>query len=297
MPRAPRLHLPGGVYHVILRGNNRQPLFFDDECRCRLDDLVAGGIERYGCRVHAYCWMTNHVHLAVEVGQHPLGRLVQWVASQYARATNRRYGRSGHLFERRHRALLIDRDSYLLQLVRYIHRNPVRAGIVHDPADYRWSSHHAYVGTTASPWLTTSLVLSQFAATGARARARFGAFVREDTAQDEFELLERGCEHDTRISGSERFVDRVLDRPTTLVLPPSLDKLVARVCADYGLAEEVLASPNRARLHAEARARIAWEATHCGAATLAEVARRLNRAEPVLCRAVARYRQRYRLPG
>ena len=129
MPRKPRLHIPHGVYHVMLRGNDRQRIFFDaDDHRC-LEELFTGGLARYACRIHAYCWMPNHIHLAIQIEDRPLGALMQWVAAQYARVFNRRYRRSGHLFERRHRAIWVDADRYLLALVRYIHHNPVRAGI------------------------------------------------------------------------------------------------------------------------------------------------------------------------
>ena len=162
MPRKPRVHVPGGVYHVILRGNGRQPIFFTDLDRRRWMRLLAQGIERYHCRVHAYCWMTNHIHMAVQVSDLPLGRFIGWVASQYAKCINRRLRRSGHLFERRYRSKLVAGDEYLLQLVRYIHLNPVVAGIVDSPHRYPWSSHRAYIGYRRDSWLTTDIVLSLF---------------------------------------------------------------------------------------------------------------------------------------
>jgi len=110
-------------------------------------------------RVHAYCWMTNHVHLLMQVSEVTLGRAMQRIASRYARAVQKRRGTTGHLFERRHRAILIDADSYLLELIRYIHLNPVRARIVTDPADYPWSGHRAYLGLENTCWLTADFGL------------------------------------------------------------------------------------------------------------------------------------------
>ena len=127
MPRKPRLHVPGGLYHVILRGNDRQAIYFSRADRRRWMRLLGEGIDRYRCRVHAYCWMTNHVHMAVQVSDVPLHRLMHWLAMTYSRQTNQRLGRTGHLFERRYRSKLVDADSYLLELVRYIHLNPVKA--------------------------------------------------------------------------------------------------------------------------------------------------------------------------
>ena len=139
MPRKPRLHVPGGAYHVILRGNNREPLFFCRRDRDEWSELLAVSLQRYGCSLHAYCWMTNHVHLLVQVTERPLGQMIQWVASQYARRLNKRKRRTGHLFERRYRALLVDVDEYLISLVKYIHMNPVAAGIVTTPGEFEFS--------------------------------------------------------------------------------------------------------------------------------------------------------------
>jgi REP element-mobilizing transposase RayT len=151
MPRKPRLRVPGGVYHVILRGNNRQALFHSDADRCGLETLIAKGLIRYWCWVHAYCWMTNHLHLAVQVADQSLLSFVQYVSSRYARRFTHCYGRTGYLFERRHRALLVDDETYLLMLVRYIHQNPVEAGLVSRATSYRWCSHRTYLVDSTRP--------------------------------------------------------------------------------------------------------------------------------------------------
>jgi REP-associated tyrosine transposase len=162
MPRPPRLHVEGGFYHVTLRGNHREPIFFCAADRDRFAELVAEVIERFRMRVHAYCWMTNHVHLLMQVREVPLGCAMQRIASRYARTVQKRRSTTDHLFERRHRAILIDADSYLLELIRYIHLNPVRAHLVTDPADYPCSGHRAYLGLEDASWLTTDFGLSLF---------------------------------------------------------------------------------------------------------------------------------------
>ncbi len=145
MARKPRVHVPGGVYHVILRGNGGQDIFFRKEDRGELCRLLAEGTDRFEYRVHAYCLMTNHLHLAVEAGQVPLSRGMQNLSFRYTRWINRREKRTGHLFQGRYKALLVDRDAYLLELVRYIHLNPVRAELVDDPVDYPWSGRRGYL--------------------------------------------------------------------------------------------------------------------------------------------------------
>lgn len=102
MSRRPRVHVSAGIYHVTLRGNHRQPIFFEPEDRQLLEDFLAQSLRRFDCRIHAYCWMTNHLHMAVQIGHIPLGDFVRHLASRYARAVQRRTPTTGHLFERRY---------------------------------------------------------------------------------------------------------------------------------------------------------------------------------------------------
>ena len=140
MARRARIHYPGAVYHVMLRGNGGQDIFVDDSDRIRFYDLLEEGVRRFDVRIAALCLMSNHVHLVVQVAEVPLSRLIQNVSFRYTRYRNAKERRTGHLFQGRYRAILIDAEAYLLELVRYIHLNPVRAGLVKDPEDYRWSS-------------------------------------------------------------------------------------------------------------------------------------------------------------
>ena len=127
--RKPRLHIPAAFYHVTLRGNHRQDIFFTADDRILLNAIVAEVIAGYGARLHAYCWMTNHTHMLIQVGDVPLGRIMLRIASRYARQIQARFRTTGHLFERRYHAVLVDVDSYLLELLRYIHLNPIRAQV------------------------------------------------------------------------------------------------------------------------------------------------------------------------
>ncbi len=155
MARKPRIHYPGAVYHVILRGNGKQDIFFEEEDRCRFYLLLQEGIERYRHQVHAFCLMTNHVHLVVQVADIHLSRIMQNLSFRYTRWVNWRHDRSGHFFQGRYKVVLVDGDSYLLELVRYVHLNPVRAKMASTPEEYAWTSHRAYCGQEALPWLAT----------------------------------------------------------------------------------------------------------------------------------------------
>ena len=181
MGRPPRLHYDGAFYHFIARGNNRQPIFLGAKDRRLFEGYLTEGVERFGYRCHAYCWMTNHVHLAIEVSDVPLSHIAHNLLFRYARAFHREHGRIGHLFERRYRAAVVETDNDLLSLVRYIHLNPIRAGIVENPETYPWSSYSAYLspGRRSPAWLTRSFVLSLLASSPALGRGVFRAFHQE----------------------------------------------------------------------------------------------------------------------
>jgi REP element-mobilizing transposase RayT len=208
MARKPRLHLPGGLYHIIWRGNEQRDVFFDDGDRERFYGLLSEGVERFGYRVHGFCLMSNHVHLVVQSGDDTLSGPLQNLAFRYTQAVNRKRGRVGHLFQGRYKALLVDQDQYLLELVRYVHLNPVRARLVRDPDQYTWSAHRAYLGRMALPWLTTESVLGQLGGTPAVARERYARFVAEGIGQGHRPEFYSGDE-DSRVVGDERFVEQL----------------------------------------------------------------------------------------
>lgn len=270
MPRAPRVHVSGGLYHVILRGNHQQAVFHHEADYRAFEDILARALQRYDARVHAYCWMTNHVHLALQVGDIPLGRLMQAVASSYARRKQRRVPTTGHLFERRYRSILVDDDAYWLTLVRYIHRNPVEAGIVSDPASFRWSSHRAYLGYACPAWLTTAPMLAMFGH-GADAVAAYQRFVAEDAAADSMP-----CE--APVGRPELMAAFELGGGNV----ESLDRVVAQVSTELGIDQDVLLSGRRDSALVHARLEIARRALATGAASLAAVAARLGRSKSTL---------------
>ncbi len=287
MARKPRLHVEGGVYHVILSGNGGQDIFFSRDDRRFFYGLIEEGCRRFGYRVHGFCLMTNHVHLIVQIGATPLSRPMQNLCFRYGRWINRRKGRRGHVFQGRYRALLVEADSYLLELVRYVHLNPVRAALVAAAEDYPWSGHRAYLGLENLPWLTTEWVLSRLGRREAGARARYRAFVREGSGAGRREAFHLGAD-DSRVLGSERFLERVLGPSARGGKAPSLGAIVDHVCGRYGLDAGDLAGPSRRRLCSEARGVIGHLARHSAAASLSEVARRFNRDLATMSRAVGR---------
>ena len=272
----------------MLRGNGGQAIFSDDADRRRFCDLVADGVERFGHRIHAYCLMPNHVHLAIRVGQMPASRVVQNLAFRYARVFNRRVGRDGHLFQGRFRSILVDGNSYLLELVRYIHLNPVRAGLVPDPSAWAWSGHRTYLGKDRTVWLDSALVLAMFDDHDVRrARRRYAGFVREGLGEPHREEMHFG-EGDTRVLGDPAFVQGALGVSREPRRVPCLSAIVAGVCAAWETDEATLRAPDRRRDAARARAAIGLLATQMGAAALSRIARDFGRDIATLSRQVGR---------
>ena len=291
MPRKPRLHVAGGVYHVILRGNGRRDIFLDENDRWRWQTLIDAGLRRYQHRIHAYCWMTNHVHLAIQASDRPLSGFMRSIASQYARSTNKKINNSGHLFERRHRAILVQNDTYLKELIRYIHLNPVRGGLVKHPEDFRWSSHNAYIGGECPVWLTVNWALSMFGSTNATARREYSLFMLADVQESVLHELRHGSDDDGRILGDDGFGSpssaASVSAPQTL----TLEDVILQVCRQHNVPVCALSSMSRQRIYSQVRAEIGLAAIESGIATNAEIARRFKRGQSGLSRAIDRLRR------
>ena len=180
MPRAPRLQIPGGVYHVGCRGVRREAIYRASGDYELFSDIVRLVVDRFEWRCHTYCLMPNHYHLLVETPAPNLSAGMQRLNSTYAQWFNVLHGFSGHVFERRFFSRLIESSYDLLELVRYIVLNPVRAGICDEAWDWRWSSYGAMAGETrAAPFLTCDWLLAEFGHDLRRAREAFCTFIRE----------------------------------------------------------------------------------------------------------------------
>ena len=291
MARKPRIHLPGGLYHVILRGNGGQPVFLAEDDRYRFYLLLQEGTCRFGYRVHAFCLMTNHIHLALQAGDIPLSRGLQNLSFRYTRWINWREKRTGHLFQGRYKAVLVDGDSYLLELTRYIHLNPVRCGMVNEPGEYPWSSHRAYLGKDFLPWLTTEWMLGQFGKSVAKARVAYRTYVM-DGLDEEHRPEFHGGREDPRLLGDDIFVDKCLagigETPRRL----TIQGIVGKVCKEYNIDEAALRMQSQQRAASQARAVIGWLARELGCTTISEVGRLVNRDVGSISSAVRRLSNR-----
>lgn len=292
MARKPRIHYPGAFYHVILRGNGGRDIFNSAADRSRFYLLIQEGIERYGHRIHAFCLMTNHVHLLIEVGTISLSRIMQNLSFRYTRYVNALEKRMGHLFQGRYKGLLIDKDTYLLELTRYIHCNPIRAGLVTDPGKYRWSSHQAYLGKEAIPWLTTEPVLAQFASQAKKASKLYVQFVEDGVREPHRQDFHTGS-YEGRILGDDYFSEKALaqaDEEVSCMV--SLVDVIKATCSIYHLNEVALLEPGKKQPAAEARAVVAHLVQERDGLSLTELAIFLKRDIAALSRAAGRLRER-----
>jgi len=209
MARKPRIEFEGGFYHVITRGNQRQKIFLEEKEFLKYLEFLGDYKDRYGFWVYAYVLMGTHVHLLIETGQVPLSKILQGINQRFTMYFNWRHGTVGHLFQGRYKAILCDKDAYLLGLVKYLHYNPVRAGMVRQPEEYRWSSHREYIGLNKDGLVDTGLVMGMFSKDLKRGRRLYLEYMREDE-KDSKEDFYRTV--DQRVLGDEEFVERVRGR-------------------------------------------------------------------------------------
>jgi len=178
MARPLRIEFPGALYHVTARGDRREDIFEDDEDRSLFLDTLGDVTRRFNWLCHAYCLMSNHYHLMIGTPDGNLSKGMRHLNGVFTQATNRRHRRTGHLFQGRYKAIVVDGNAYLLELARYIMLNPVRANMVPTAGDYVWSSYRATVGAAVAPlWLSTDPLLAAFGPSRGAAVVRFQSFV------------------------------------------------------------------------------------------------------------------------
>jgi len=294
MARKPRIHYPGAFYHVMLRGNGGDDIFFSDDDRRHFLFLLHERIQRYHYRIHTFCQMTNHIHLVIQVGETPLSRIMQNLSFRYARFINAKQKRIGHLFQGRYKAILIDTDNYLVELVRYIHCNPIRAKIIKKLDHYPWSSHHAYIEKKTYPWLTTDFVLSQFNDNQRTARSLYIDFVQSGMNEGHRREFHTGMSGG-QVLGDDKFCEQAFNlAQEKWENRLSYDLMINSVCLNYGINKETLCEPGKRQPAAEARAVIAYlvqENEHLSQTQLGKI---LGRDLSALSRSAGRLRNRIR---
>jgi REP element-mobilizing transposase RayT len=297
MARRPRIEFAGAFYHVICRGNQRQRIFRDDQDRKKYLELLAKLKHAYRFHVHAYVLMENHVHLLLEAGDIPLSRVMQRLNSGYTQYFNWRHKLVGHLFQGRYKAILCDKDSYLVELSRYLHLNPVRAKMVKDPGDYLWSSYRCYLsGGSKQPWLETSGVLRQFSPTLGEAKKLYRKFVLEGMdeghKEEYYDLL------DGRFLGDRQFAQEVKsqagdEEKVRLKIEP--EALLKTACKVLGKRSTDVVGAGKDRERVGARELVCYVGRSCTELSVKAIAKVLGVDATCVSRSVARIEERLKV--
>jgi REP element-mobilizing transposase RayT len=285
MARKPRIQAQGAIVHVIQRGVERRKIFLDRQDYERFLWLLGETAKGGEIEVVAYALMSNHVHLVIRCGNVPIGQPLRTLFFRYAGWFNRRHGRSGHLFQGRYKAVLVATDAYVQQLIRYVHRNPVRAGLSRRAVDYEYSSHRGYVRKKSPEWLAESVGLRQFDRSRDAARRKLAAFVDAEAKDSPRLDFQRGNNKDYDALGPDGWEIEVEKRGKERCRDRRSEPLiVAAVAAEYGVEEKDLALPGRERQRSEARSVAALLTRAHGEGTIASLARRFKRDQAVLSR-------------
>jgi REP element-mobilizing transposase RayT len=210
MARKPRIEYEGAFYHVLTRGNQKQKIFKDKYDFARYLEILSDYKNQFKYNLHAYALMDNHVHLLMETEKMPLSKIMQGINQRYTAYFNKKYRTVGHLFQGRYKAILCDKDAYVLSLIKYIHQNPVRAKVVTEPVRYQWSSHHGYVRKAADKDIVdTDQVLRMFSEDKTKARRLYRAYMGDGMIVEKEDIYST---IDQRILGSEQFADKVMKK-------------------------------------------------------------------------------------
>ena len=288
MARRPRLFAPGLLYHVIVRGNQRQKTFVTERDYQAYLERVAKYRKAYRVTVHAYCLMPNHVHLLLECSDVPLSRFMQGLQQSYTQYFNRVHRKVGHLFQGRYKAIICEKDEYLLELVRYIHLNPVRSKLVKRPEGYRYSGHRVYWEGKGTEVMEPGLVLKLLG--GRKGYRRFVLDGLGEGHKEEYYEVE-----DQRFLGRQEFVEKVrgeIEKDRGRVRRASLREVVEELAKRLKISPEALRGPERSWRVSRARGLVAYVLTRRMGFAVKEVAVHLGRDQTSISTLLSRFSQR-----
>jgi len=299
MPRQPRIHAPGLFHHVMARGIEGCDIFRDKTDRENFLDRLSGLLAQPNApRLYAWALLSNHLHLLLQPNDMALSSMMRCLLTGHAVRFNLRHNRQGHLFQNRYKSLVVDEDSYFLELVRYIHLNPVRAGAVEGLEQlehYPYAGHAALVGQRMQVRQEVDEVLSRFSATPRRAVAAYRDFVADGIGQGK--RLELGHAHgvnqtggsgDARILGDKAFTEAVLERQRVEKSQEkiTIEDILAQVSACTGVSVAEILGAGRSRQASTARAQFFERAHKEAGATLTELGRMSGRTHVAVIKAI-----------
>jgi putative transposase len=293
MPRKPRIHFPGALYHVIARGNRREKIFRSEKDYQLYLSFLNEYKDRYGFSLYAYALMPTHIHLLLEVGEVPLSRLMQNLQFRYTRNFNIKYKNYGHLFQGRYKAILCEKDSYLLELSAYIHLNAVRAGLVNDPIKYRWCSYRSYIREGKGNLVKRNFLLAQFSDKKKVAIKEYEHFVKARIGQGHRKDLY--ALKDQRFLGHDTFVEQVhrrFNEEPSFFYTISIDEIVSEVSSALTISPDLFYSPTRNRQGALGRSIVGYVGRKVGGHQLKGIAEHFHRDPVVISQGIKRLENR-----
>ena len=320
MPRQSRIDAPGALHHIIIRGINRRRIFYDDHDRLSFLKRLGGLIKKSNTGCYAWALLDNHAHFLLRTGDFPIATLMRRLLTGYVVNYNRRHKRWGHLFQNRYKSVLCQEEAYLLELVRYIHLNPLRAKIVTDMGQldrYSFSGHSAVMGKRSIDWQDTKYVLLQFGNHLSHARRRYrefvekgielgrrkelvgGGLIRSLGGWSEVKALRKQqafMKGDERILGDSSFVEDVLARAEEAMVRKyqikskglDLDAIAQRACDLFDMGLEEIWSAGKNRNLVKARSLLCYWAVRELDISMTELARRLNLSVTAVSNSVSR---------
>ena len=249
MARPLRIQFPDAWYHVMNRGKRGEIIFTDKGDCYAFIDLLKDCVEMWNIRVAAYCLMGTHYHVLLQTPDANLSRCMRHINGVYTQYFNRTHGLDGHLFRGRYKSILVDSDAYLLELLRYIHRNPIDAGMVDHLASYQWSSHKGYLSRSEKwNWLHKNYVLKIFSNNKTEALKGYKSFVSKKTSEEINRIF--GSRKWPSVIGKESFINwvkntfliqkRHIEVPESKSLAPDSEKIKGEVCREYDINKEDL---------------------------------------------------------
>jgi putative transposase len=290
MARRPRIFAPGLLYHVIVRGNQKQKTFLGRRDYQVYLERLARYRQKHNVTVYAYCLMSNHVHLLLECRREPLNKFMQGLQQSYTQYFNHYHDKAGHLFQGRYKAIICEKDEYLSELIRYIHLNPVRAKVVRRAEEYLYSGHWSYIESKPTEVIDPPrAVLDLFG--GPKAYQRFVADgLGEGHKEEHYEV------DDQRFLGGKQFGEVVLAEvgaePERKVKKPSLSKIVEDLARRLKVSPEDLRKPNRTWNQSRARILIAHVLIRHSGFKVGEVAAYFGRDQTTISSLLSRFSQR-----
>ncbi len=254
MSRSLRIEYPGAWYHLMNRGRRGDHIFADNKDREIFLTLLKEAADLWNVHVSAFCLMDNHYHILAQTPQGNLARFMRHLNGVYTQRYNRLHGYDGQLFRGRYKSILVAEDSHLLEVIRYIHRNPVRAGIVATPDQYPWSSHHGYLAETKGwDWLHKYFLLSMLSADTKKQRQAYRKFMAQEDSDELLHLLER--KKWPILIGGEEFISWIKNTffqkkrnrqiPESLQLAPDQTQIIREVFRAYKVKRKSLLTVRR----------------------------------------------------